>query len=129
MQIFQKSKISPLANCQNLTKKHTFFACVMFTAQKLKFFITGSFSKCDQIRISLRFWSHLLKKSAYKKWNAYILTRIYEPWWLKVLPRLELKKNTYKNVQKLTWMHTEHHSGIHISCCFLISMKGKNSYR
>ena len=31
--------------------------------QKMKFFITDFFSKCDQIRRFLRIWSHLLKKS------------------------------------------------------------------
>ena len=34
-----------------------------FTAQKLKFPIKDSFSKCDQIRRKLGIWSHLLKKS------------------------------------------------------------------
>ena len=32
------------------------------TVQKMKFFIKGFFSKCDQIRSFLRIWSHLLKK-------------------------------------------------------------------
>ena len=32
------------------------------TAQKMKFFITDFFSKCDQIRRKLGIWSHLLKK-------------------------------------------------------------------
>ena len=32
-------------------------------AQKMKFFIKEFFSKCDQIRSSLRILSHLLKKS------------------------------------------------------------------
>ena len=36
------------------------------TAQKMKFFITEFFSKCDQIRSFLRIWSHLLKKSLMK---------------------------------------------------------------
>ena len=31
--------------------------------KKLKFSIKNFFSKCDQIRNSLRIWSHLLKKS------------------------------------------------------------------
>ena len=31
--------------------------------KKLKFSIKDSFSKCDQIRMKLRIWSHLLKKS------------------------------------------------------------------
>ena len=35
----------------------------MNTAQKMKFSIKDSFSKCDQIRKKLRIWSHLLKKS------------------------------------------------------------------
>ena len=35
----------------------------MLTAQKMKFFIKEFFSKCEQIRMKLRIWSHLLKKS------------------------------------------------------------------
>ena len=34
------------------------------TAQKMKFSITGFFSKYDQIRRKLRIWLHLLKKSS-----------------------------------------------------------------
>ena len=34
-----------------------------YTAQKMKFSIKYFLSKCDQIRSSLRIWSHLLKKS------------------------------------------------------------------
>ena len=34
-----------------------------FTAQKVKFSIKDFFHKCDQIRIFLWIWSHLLKKS------------------------------------------------------------------
>ena len=34
------------------------------TAQKMKFSIEDFFSKCDQIRMKLRIWSHLLKKSS-----------------------------------------------------------------
>ena len=33
------------------------------TAQKMKFSIKDFFSKCDQIRMKRRSWSHLLKKS------------------------------------------------------------------
>ena len=33
------------------------------TVHKMKFSITNFFSKCDQIRNTLRIWSHLLKKS------------------------------------------------------------------
>ena len=29
----------------------------------MKFFIKNVFSKCDQIRLKLRIWSHLLKRS------------------------------------------------------------------
>ena len=32
------------------------------TAQKMKFYIKDFLIKCDQIRSSLRIWSHLLKK-------------------------------------------------------------------
>ena len=35
----------------------------LFTAQKMKFSIKDFFGKCDQIRSTLRIWSHLLKKS------------------------------------------------------------------
>ena len=35
----------------------------MCTAQKMKFSIQDIFSKCDQIYMKLRIWSHLLKKS------------------------------------------------------------------
>ena len=34
------------------------------TVQKMKFSIKDFFSECDQIRIYLRIWSHLLKKSS-----------------------------------------------------------------
>ena len=37
-----------------------------YTPQKMKFSITGFFSKCDQIRSFLWIWSHLLKKSLMK---------------------------------------------------------------
>ena len=40
---------------------------VTITAQKIKFFITDFFSKCDQICSFLRMWSHLLKKSVMEK--------------------------------------------------------------
>ena len=36
------------------------------TEQKIKFFIKDFFSKFDQIRMKLRIWSHLLKKSFMK---------------------------------------------------------------
>ena len=36
---------------------------IMVTLQKMKFFIKNFFRKRDQIRIKLRIWSHLLKKS------------------------------------------------------------------
>ena len=36
---------------------------IIFTAQKMKFFIKDFFSKCEQIRSLLRICSHLLKKS------------------------------------------------------------------
>ena len=43
-----------------------YFAIRIATAQKIKFSIKDSFSKCDQIRSSLRIWSHLLKNSLMK---------------------------------------------------------------
>ena len=39
------------------------FLSVISTAQKMKLSIKEFFSKCDRIRIFLRIWSHLLKKS------------------------------------------------------------------
>ena len=36
---------------------------LVYIAQKMKFSIKDSFSKCDQLRRKLRIWSHLLKKS------------------------------------------------------------------
>ena len=36
---------------------------ILYTVQKMKFFIKGFISKCDQIRRKLRIWSYLLKKS------------------------------------------------------------------
>ena len=42
------------------------FDAVFNTAQKMKFFIKGFFSKCDQISSFLRIWSHLMKRSLIK---------------------------------------------------------------
>ena len=39
------------------------------TSQKMTFFIKVFFSKCDQIDIFLRIWSHLLKKSLIENFN------------------------------------------------------------
>ena len=39
------------------------------TALKMKFFIKGFFSKCDQIRWKLQILSHLLKKSLIENLN------------------------------------------------------------
>ena len=36
---------------------------VIITAKKMKFSIKDFFGRCDQIRMKLRIWSHLLKKS------------------------------------------------------------------
>ena len=45
------------------------------TAQKMKFFITDFFSKCDQIRRFLRIWSHLLKKSVIETFIFFVSVR------------------------------------------------------
>ena len=55
--------LSVFANCTNLDERWR-KAVSKVTAQKMKFFIEGFFSKCDQIRRKLRIWSHLLKKSS-----------------------------------------------------------------
>ena len=41
------------------------------TARKMKFSIKDFFSKCDQIRISLRIWSYLQKKSLMESFIFY----------------------------------------------------------
>ena len=57
--------------CWFIRKLHT-----SGTEQKIKFFIKDFFSKFDQIRMKLRIWSHLLKKSFMKNfifcavWNT-----------------------------------------------------------
>ena len=48
---------------ENELRKSDVATLVYYTAQKMKFFITDFFSKCDQIRWKLGIWSHLLKKS------------------------------------------------------------------
>ena len=48
------------------TSKTDIRSSKIFTSQKMKFSIEDFFSKCDQIRIKLRIWSHLLKKSLMK---------------------------------------------------------------
>ena len=46
-----------------------------FIARKMKFSIKDFFSKCDQVRSSLRIWSHLLKKSLMEKF--YFLCSVF----------------------------------------------------
>ena len=46
----------------NWKTKNTFI-CKIRCTKKTKFPIKGFFCKCDQIRMKLRIWSHLLKKS------------------------------------------------------------------
>ena len=50
--------------------------CNTLTAQKMKFPILDFFSKCDQIRIFLGIWSHLLKKSLIENLISFALTVI-----------------------------------------------------
>ena len=49
--------------CLNVTFLDNWENLRTYTTQKMKFSIKDFFSKCDQIRIFLRIWSHLLKKS------------------------------------------------------------------
>ena len=53
------------------------------TTQKMNFSIKDFLSKCDQIRMTLRIWSHLLKKS---------LTEIFTFW---AVPMLGLIRNLF----------------------------------
>ena len=46
-------------------------AFILFTAQKMKFSIKDSLSKCDQTRRKLQIWSHLLKKSLMKNFISF----------------------------------------------------------
>ena len=45
------------------------------TAQKMKFSIKDFCSKCEQIRSSMRVWSHLLKKSLMENFIFYAVNR------------------------------------------------------
>ena len=51
-----------LVNIYNFAKGKIKVSRVV-TAQKMKFFIKGFFSNCDQIGSFLRIWLHLLKRS------------------------------------------------------------------
>ena len=77
-----------LAQCWWLTKLLRIYSWLVLdkiealilshTAQKVKFSIKDSFSKCDQIRRKQRIWSHLLKKSLMENF-------IFVQWYLKLL--------------------------------------------
>ena len=54
---------SRLARICDGEKFWQWFRLEISTAQKMKFFIKGFFSKCDQIHRKLQIWLHLLKKS------------------------------------------------------------------
>ena len=49
------NKVMPDARCRGNGKLRS------YTVQKMKFSIKEFFSKCDEIRIKLRIWSHSLK--------------------------------------------------------------------
>ena len=51
----------PFFYCASVANLEQIIVCC--TAHKMKFSIKDFFSKCDQIRIFLRIWSYLLKKS------------------------------------------------------------------
>ena len=48
-------------------------AIITIIAQKIKFYTKDFFSKCDQIRSSLRIWPHLLKKSLVENFIFYVV--------------------------------------------------------
>ena len=52
---------------------------LVHTAQKMKFSIKDFFSNCDQIRSSLRIWSHLLKKTIMENFIFCAVIFIYGP--------------------------------------------------
>ena len=48
---------------------------ILFTAQRMKFYIKDFFSKCDQIRKKPRVWSYLLKKSLME--NYFLFSQLF----------------------------------------------------
>ena len=55
--------IGPTGNTVSSPQFEMFGAILEKTAQKMKFPIKESFSKCDEICSFMRIWSNLLKKS------------------------------------------------------------------
>ena len=49
---------------------------IIHTVQKMKFSIKDFLSKCDQIHMKLRIWSHLLKKSLMENFIFCAVTKI-----------------------------------------------------
>ena len=64
-----------------LNKGRNFGASLTDTVQKVKFSFMNLFSKCDQIRRFLLFWSHLLKKYLTENFSfLYGVTPVGDPW-------------------------------------------------
>ena len=74
------------------------------TAQKMKFYITDFFSKCDQICRKLRIWSHLLKKSVMENFTFCAVCEPYHQF-------LQAKKSLYN---KLTAPNIVKHSKMNL---------------
>ena len=52
----------------------SYFVIILPTTQKMKFSTKEFFSKCDQIRIKLRIWLHLLKKSLMENFTFFAVS-------------------------------------------------------
>ena len=67
-----------ISNIKTSPHKNSLHKNFIFIAQKMKFSIKDSFSKCDQILSFLRIWSYLLKKSLMKKFTfVYCNKKVY----------------------------------------------------
>ena len=75
------------------------------TARKMKFFIKGFFSKCDQIRSFQRIWSHLLKKFLMKNFtfDAVCIEQTYTKFRKQLDERQGIKETLLKNIQNCSY--------------------------
>ena len=58
---------------------------LLYTAQKMEFFIRNFFSKCDQICQKLRIWSYLLKTSLMENFFFFCSLRFFDYYFQQVL--------------------------------------------
>ena len=79
----------------------------LYTAQKMKLSVKDCLSKSEQIRIFLRIWSHLLKKSLMENFIFCIVIilrlgklygQILEPFWYLILKRDYIENSWFQIV-------------------------------